>query len=217
MHGRVVDIDLCALHVGLGNLDLLLLGIDLRAQHRHGRARGLLLLVRNEVTPHQVLVARLVAHCLSEIRLVLRQGRPGAGQLRQRLQQPGAVLRVIEPRENLALRYVLTLFDEHLSECTGDLRRHRRLNARRDIAGRLQNGGRAGGRGRGHGCGLVDLELRCAQEEVIPGRAGPSQQQHRHDDADDQARSTRVALGVLLTLSALDAQLMQQLFLLFYQ
>ncbi len=217
VHGRVVDIDLCALHVGFGDLDLLHLRSDLRGQRGDLRARGLYSLDRDQMSVHQVLVASQVAFRLRELRLVLHQGRLGARPARLGLQQSSPVLSVIDPCEHLPLGHVLTLFDEYLSERAGDLRGHRRLNARGDITRRLQNGGCAGIRRGGHGGRLIHFELRCAQEEVISGRPRRSQQQQSHDDADDQARATRIALGVLLTLTALDAQLLQQLFLLFDQ
>ena len=85
------------------------------------------------------LLARGVALILRELRLILRDQRVRRCGLCCGGVERRPVAAVVEPRQHLFPLDAIALFDQHRGERPGDLRRHRGLAARGDVAGRLQH------------------------------------------------------------------------------
>ena len=116
---------------------LLLLRGDLRDQRVDLRLRLLRGLPGYGIGIDQRLVAHQVAPRLFELRLILGAQRGCGLELRLRLRQRGLLRSILEPREHLAGRDLLALFDQHLGQRARDLRRDGRLAACGHVTGRL--------------------------------------------------------------------------------
>ena len=157
------------------------------------------------MAPDQILIAHQIALRLRELRLELDQRRLRGLQLRLRLGQGGPLGRVLEPRHDLALLYVVALLDQHLGERAGDLGRNRRLAARGDVAGRLQDrraGATLGGR---LGAGDLHLDRRSAAQQ--PHRGEDCRQHHEQRSA---AQPPGARDAATLRGRTVDVQLLQQ-------
>ena len=126
------------------HLDLLFVGGEPGPQRVALGDGGVQRLGGDQLAPEELDLPGVVALGLLEQRADLAALRAGGRELGPRQRQLGLRLGVVQAGEDGALGHSLALLDQHLGDLAGDLRGHRGLPSRGDVAAGVEDGAGAG-------------------------------------------------------------------------